>query len=343
MPAVPVFQGKSLNTAAAPIQLLHKRWKPNALESKKEHAGEAAAAKVSAAVDTAHAELNVNNLADASPAFQALYLLRLNEHGRGVGSMHPSTAAGYIIESKVNNRLSGEADFNFQNSTLLPGTRPDITVDLGDEHTALIDITAGNSLGHIFNKKGNWANHGKIPYVSEAWYPSIDFTGKAENLTPDQIRAAEAMAENRKALADLMRAEKIRQKTETFNEWQRVILKKFERQPSGIFTLLRRNKRMLSVLINVGIDIDANTDKPLLLSVSERNLRCGLTPTAANPVPKYLQAGIVAAQDAIDNAGLVAAASIRTPPIKRPKKTLLRDFKKGKVKRIGKPAKTRKE
>ncbi|OCX52521.1 hypothetical protein BEL04_13765 [Mucilaginibacter sp. PPCGB 2223] len=312
MPAVPVLQNKpapaqksaaliqgrfaSNAAATAPIQLKLKRWKPKEFETTpcakkdKEEFAHVAANKVSDAVDQAHAEIEVNNLNDANPAFQALYLLRLKEYQAGNYSMHPSTAAGYIIESKINNRLAGEDGFNFQTTGMLNGTRPDIAVDLGDDQSALIDITAEKSLGHIFMKKGNWTNHGHIPYVAEAWYQSISFTGKAEKLSKEQEELAIKAAENKRELAEVMSKEKAKYKTEQFLATQDNVFGSLADAGTKVQQYLAKRPRDMAALKAVGVDIAGDGKYISKTSIEARNefVEAPVT-TVDNPVPKFTE------------------------------------------------------
>ncbi|TND04558.1 MAG: hypothetical protein FD123_3827 [Bacteroidetes bacterium] len=288
-------QGASKNgTVQYPAQFKLKRWKPeNEPKSEKEKLGDLGANMVSTAVDVAHEELEKNDLTDASPAYQKVYLLRLKELKDGKKSMHPSTAAGYIIESKVTNRMASEPGFNFQDTDILPGTRPDVTIDLGDDERALVDITAQKSLGHIFNKKGNWGEHKTIPYVAEAWYPSMKFIGEEIKLSPEQIKQAEEAAEEKEDLRMARLREMIQIKTDEFFEVQEEVMSALIDAGKGVALYISENRRRLLPLEKVGIDITIKTvsKKEIVskLSIPDRNDRIGVAKmvTEESPVPDF--------------------------------------------------------
>lgn len=281
----------TLPSAVHPVQLRLKQWKPSkSPATDKEKLGEINAKKVSDEVDKAYQETESNDLSGAGDAYAALYLLRLSEYGNkkpGKKGMHPSTAAGYVIESKVSNRLAGTDGMNFQNTSLLSGTRPDVTVDLGDGKTALIDMTAQKSLGHIFNKKGNWVGHKSIPYVAEAWYPSMNFSGKAQQLSPQQIKMAEEAAERKKELADLMRAETKQQKTDEFLGVQNELFNKLVSAGGVALKMLFRKKRDMAVLRELGVDLEDDGEQAIKLSIAARNQFAGKTGSDSNPTPGF--------------------------------------------------------
>ena len=274
------------------VQLRLKKWKPTqAPSSDKEKKAEEAANLVSDAVDTAYTETENNNLSDAGDAYAALYLLRLKEFAEkpsGKKTMHPSTAAGYVIESKVNNRLNGTAGMNFQNTALLSGTRPDVTIDLGDGYTALVDMTAQKSLGHIFNKKGNWTNHKTIPYVAEAWYPSMSFSGKAATLSQEQVKMAEEAADRKKELSELIEKETQQYKLEEFLEAQDTVLKKLVNAGSAVVKYLYGRKRDMAVIRRLGVDIGDDQGTVIKMTIEGRNKHVGRIGSALNPAPGFL-------------------------------------------------------
>ncbi len=137
----------------------------------------------------AYQEFIANDFEDASDGYVITYALRKNHYDEGVQDMHPSTAAGYVIESKVNNRITraGIKGVSLQNTGLLKGTRPDIVLENDNNKYGLLDITASNNTGHVLLKKGNWTGHKNIIYVAELIYPSIDFKNmRAIELTEEQ-------------------------------------------------------------------------------------------------------------------------------------------------------------
>ncbi|MCJ8210549.1 hypothetical protein MUY27_12595 [Mucilaginibacter sp. RS28] len=305
-----------------PIQLKLKRWKPESLPTvsdhlptsdivpeqdpeaidiaKKQTAADEGAQLVSEAVDIAHEQLENNDLSGAGKPYQDLYLLRLKEYKDGKKTMHPSTAAGYVIESKVTNRLAGQKGFNFQDTGLLTGTRPDIVIDLGNtpdgtRQTALVDITAQNSLSHIYLKKGNWTNHKHILYVAEAWYPTPSFSGAAAKLTPQQELEASLLANQKAKLAELQKKELLEYKTQVFLDTQQEICEMLIMANDKARKRILSNERSLAALFPVGLSLDDN-GKPRTLTMEDRNELLDIPITSdKNPFPKFTQT-------AIDNA-----------------------------------------
>ncbi|MDE7324422.1 MAG: hypothetical protein K2N73_17250 [Lachnospiraceae bacterium] len=175
------------------IQRSVVRFKPNEIKEKGEQEFEEKAGVLDSYVQTAYNELLAGNFAGASDNYIKTYIIRKrnyeNGSGNGKSTIHPSTAAGYVIENKVSNRIKNLPGLTLQNTGILEGTRPDIVLD--SESTpgkkALMDITASKSVGHILLKKGNWLNHNNIIYVAELVYPSIDFETMAPiTLTDEQ-------------------------------------------------------------------------------------------------------------------------------------------------------------
>lgn len=273
-----------------PAQFKLKRWRPDENQSslsEDEAEGQKGAKRVSDEVDTAHEELLEGDVADATEKFQSLYLLRLKEYKEGKKTMHPSTAAGYIVESKVTKRLSGLANFDFQNAKLMKGTRPDVVITLKSGNKALIDITASGSLTHIFNKKGNWTNHTAIPYVAEAWYPTIDFDGDNVKMTEEQEKAAMKIASERKLLKDQEEAEAIAYKTEKYMELQKNIFDYLFEIPKDAVVYLGQRPRDIVKLHSYGIDIEGRNI--VKMNITARNKKLGLTEevTDSDLLPRF--------------------------------------------------------
>ena len=156
------------------------------------------ATKVDILVDKAFKEFQKGNYEGASEAQKDLYFKRKLEYDQGRKTIHPSTAAGYVIEGKANVGIR-KLGFQTQATGILAGTRPDVEISLKTGKTALVDITASKSIGHIFSKAGNWTGSTKIPYVAESVYPSIDFSDVKATpaLTDTEIeRALQAVQEN---------------------------------------------------------------------------------------------------------------------------------------------------
>jgi hypothetical protein len=172
--------------------------------------------KIDDQVMSAYREFMKGDYEGASKAQIDLYKLRKSEFDDKKGSMHPSTAAGYVIEGKSNTKIKDAiSDVETQVGDMLRGTRPDIAFKIPDNEEekgmkGLVDITATNSAGHIFLKKGNWTGHKDIPYVAESIYPSIDFNAM------DPIELSEEDLQNIKERG----VAKSLLKKETWDYWQ---------------------------------------------------------------------------------------------------------------------------
>jgi paraquat-inducible protein B len=139
----------------------------------------------------------------------------------GQKSMHPSTAAGYVIESMVNKAIEKKPGVKLQDTGLLEGTRPDVVIDHGAGIVGMLDITASNSAGHILSKKGNWLNHKNIPLVMESLYPSINFTTMdRQQLSEEDLQEIQAWLKESQAALELAEQEKERRKKEHLAEMQ---------------------------------------------------------------------------------------------------------------------------
>lgn len=169
---------RDVRTAAAPAipKTIH-RYKPRANDScdAEQQEFEARAVEIDVLVQKAHRELLEGNLSGANDNYITLYQKRKSDFEKNKNSIYPAMAAGYVIESKVNNQIYNMPGVELQVTTWLKGTRPDIVLFNNNGHQALLDITAAKSAGHIFNKRGNWTGHKDIIYVAELVYPSIDF------------------------------------------------------------------------------------------------------------------------------------------------------------------------
>jgi hypothetical protein len=95
---------------------------------------------------------------------------------RSIKMLH--TKAGYLIEERTYQNLPGqdEVAWTEQDTGILGGgTRPDITLPIkdGNGKVALMDITARNSQGHIFDKSPSWTDSTKVVDSVEVMYPSL--------------------------------------------------------------------------------------------------------------------------------------------------------------------------
>jgi len=149
------------------------------------------ALEIDGILQTTYREFLKGDFKDASEAYLNQYLLKKRDYDEGNKNIYPAAAAGYVIESKVNERLGGVKHvMGTQVTWLIKGSRPDIVLAMdicygfrkpgqaappAETVYAALDITTEQRWGHIFEKKGNWCNHKNIIYVAELTYPSIDF------------------------------------------------------------------------------------------------------------------------------------------------------------------------
>ncbi len=173
------------------VQREVKRYKPEAEPATEaEQEFDKKTSKIDGILQTAYNEFCAENFGGASRAYRDNYIRIKSNYDEGKKKINPSAAAGYVIESKVNAKLACMEHVRTQVTGLIKGSRPDIVLDMNSSHAsrkpgqaappvetvfAALDITAEQSWGHIFKKKGNWCNHKHIIYVAELTYPSIDF------------------------------------------------------------------------------------------------------------------------------------------------------------------------
>ncbi|NER38118.1 MAG: hypothetical protein F6J93_29860 [Oscillatoria sp. SIO1A7] len=215
-----------------------------------EKEGKEKAKKVDDLVEKAFEEFKAGNYGGASEDQKLLYLKLQQAYNDGDNHMHPSTAAGYVIEGKANVGIKALGpEFDTQNTDLLKGTRPDVAIKLKSGNYALVDITASKSLGHILKKKGNWTGHVHIPYVAESIYPSINFDDPSitASWSEDEIEAARKAAEESAEAKKLADKERKEQQEEKFDKNK----KKVEEAISDFNDFIRRlPKRRRFTLLN---------------------------------------------------------------------------------------------
>lgn len=111
--------------------------------------------------------------------------------------------AGYLIEGRTYQLMTNEnpwfsknLEWSDQDTGILgKSTRPDMSVKMMDSgKTLLLDFTAFNSQGHIFNKTPSWVASAKVADSVEVLYPSFDkellkdiLLEDSGSLTPEQI------------------------------------------------------------------------------------------------------------------------------------------------------------
>jgi hypothetical protein len=200
---------KTLSKGGAPVQRALITHKPNAVTTSDERVADAYAIVIDELVDKSYQEFMQGDYSGASAAQIALYKRRKSEFDKAKASgekyqMHPSTAAGYVIEGKANSKILAQlSNVRLQVADVMQGTRPDIQFQIPDKAIyGLVDITASSSAGHIFSKKGNWINQGNIIHVSESVYPSIDFESMSPiTLSDEDLQQIKAHAEEKALLA----------------------------------------------------------------------------------------------------------------------------------------------
>jgi len=208
-------------------------------------------------VEEAYTRFLGGDYTGASDAQIDLYKLRKYEFDTGNWTMHPSTAAGYVIEGMVNSVIQGWEDIQLQVTGLLSGTRPDVVIQLTDDQYALVDITASNSAGHILDKKGNWLNHVPIPVVAESIYPSIDFKTMGESKLSEEDMAAiqQRIAEQQEAQA-LAEEEARQAKIDRFKTIQNEIMEIIKNSDSEMVKRTIANSRFRNKFMMCGIKPD---------------------------------------------------------------------------------------
>lgn len=256
-----------VQSAAQPIQRHLIRHKPNGttpLMTEEQKQGEAKATIVDNAVTKAFQEFKAGNYKGASDQQIALYVLRKRQFDQGDHSIHPSTAAGYVIEGKANQELQSKG-FSIQVTTILPGTRPDIAFELPNHMYGLVDITASDSAGHIFRKKGNWCGHAHIPYVAESIYPSINFNDPTAtaSLSEEDIALATQRAQESAEWKAYVEQEIAADQERKFEIWQQTVIDQFEQyariartSPGGVNWRLTRREQGAWEEIGVSVNVD---------------------------------------------------------------------------------------
>ncbi|WP_293073528.1 DUF4157 domain-containing protein [Moorena sp. SIO4A5] len=236
-----------------------------------EKEGKEKAEKVDNEVEKAFDEFIKGNYDGASEAQKLIYFRRKQEYEDGKKVIHPSTAAGYVIEGKANVGIKAlGSEFETQNTTLLKGTRPDVAIKLSTGNYALVDITAQKSAGHILDKKGNWTGHANIPYVAESIYPSINFDdpSSTKSLSDDEVEAAIKAAKESEDFKKLAEQEWLEQQENIFKKYQEKVediidnfnrdIKEGGKPNKAIFRLNQRTRQ--SWLEETGLMIRLNTD-----------------------------------------------------------------------------------
>ena len=179
----------------------------------------------------AYSEFIEGDYEGASQAQTDLYIYRMSQYkSKKRPVMHPSTAAGCVIEGKANKGIK-ELGHNLQVSGRLKGTRPDVLMTLSNQSEALIDITASNSIGHIFNKAGNWTKQQNIVYVAESYYPSINFDdpSSTKSLTKEEEEQAKKRAVERQQTKDEENAELEAERTKKYTQVQNEMMSGLEK------------------------------------------------------------------------------------------------------------------
>ncbi|WP_292803329.1 DUF4157 domain-containing protein [Nostoc sp. NMS7] len=229
------------------------------------------ALQVDELVMKAYEEFIKGDYTGASQAQTDLYIYRMSEYKKNKEKMHPSTAAGYVIEGKANKGIA-MLGHGLQVTGRLKGTRPDVLISLSNGEEALIDITASNSIGHIFNKPGNWTKHKKIVYVAESYYPSINFDNPSstKSLTKEEEeqarKRAEKVALNNEEAEAMKRERTIERYTEDQNKLLELLKIYYNKCiEKGRREVWRKGNRDVSGLKTVGVSVkDFDTENKKL-------------------------------------------------------------------------------
>ncbi|MCD1259581.1 hypothetical protein B5M42_012140 [Paenibacillus athensensis] len=217
--------------------------------------GLAKAEAVNAEVEKAYSSFLGGNYDGASQAQIDLYKLRKYEFDSGKWTMHPSTAAGYVIEGMVNSVIGGWDGVHLQVTDLLDGTRPDVVIQLADDQFALVDITASNSAGHILDKKGSWLNHVHIPVVTESVYPSINFKSMGESkLSDEDMQAIQKRIAEKQEANELAEQEALQAERDFFDNMQNEIFDKYTSGTSIALQHFLNHKRSREKLALCGVN-----------------------------------------------------------------------------------------
>jgi hypothetical protein len=145
---------------------------------------------------------------------------RAYAEGRGLNMLH--TVAGYLIEERTYQLLppKDEVPWTEQDTSILGGgTRPDIVLPVTGSpgKVALLDITASNSQGHIFNKRPAWTKSQKVCDSIEVLYASMDHGTllnvmlEKQSFSPEEVERRR-LANQEKLAAKGSEEEVIRQK-----------------------------------------------------------------------------------------------------------------------------------
>lgn len=223
---------KNISKGSGPVQRALVTHKPKAVATSEEYIAGMYAAVIDELVVKSYEEFMKGDYSGASEAQIALYKRRKFEFDQakatnGNYNMHPSTAAGYVIEGKANKKILAQlSNVKLQITDLMKGTRPDIQFQIPDKAlSGLVDITASNSAGHIFSKKGNWIGLENIIHVSESVYPSINFESMSPiTLSEEDVKQIKAHAEEKALLA----AEAFEFWSERYAEVQNRVMKALE-------------------------------------------------------------------------------------------------------------------
>ena len=260
---------KTIATGSATAQRALITHKPKAAATSEETVANLYATVIDELVEQSYEEFMKDDYTGASAAQIALYKRRKFEFDQakktnGKYEMHPSTAAGYVIEGKANTKIRAQlSNVNLQVSDVMQGTRPDIQFQIPDKAIyGLVDITASNSAGHIFSKKGNWLNHQDIIHVSESVYPSINFESMNPiTLSEEDIQQIKAHAEEKSLLA----AENFEYWSEKYAEAQTRVTRALEtynntntKPFSGTSTQVMR---LMNDFAEVGVSVFPQIDK----------------------------------------------------------------------------------
>ncbi len=232
----PVWQARPPEGAPPAVQRSLKRWKPKegSPVPASYQAIDAKARQVDAEVDAAYKTV-VAQLKAGKP--KQLPGVSDKRYSSWIASLLPSgwlpaAATGYIIEDVATEGFRTDPMVKLQDTTSMAGTRPDVVlVDAVRGKKGYLDITASDSAGHVFDKKGNW---GLRAYVTESLYPSLDLSdldNQPLTLSEDDMAKVEEWRLHRAELRWAKVERAIERSAEAFSVYQTRTIQEVERLP----------------------------------------------------------------------------------------------------------------
>lgn len=170
--------------------------------------------------------------------------------GKGLSML--SARAGYLIEERAYQLMSdrGVLGWDDQNTEVLgKGTRPDVTLPLGGNRYALLDINASESTGHILKKSPSWTDKARIPAAIEVTYPSFDSKLLVSHLLEKKAQFPSHMAEQREQHLQLLQQQQD-DKAEVLN-WLRDLRDNYSQSALNKVTRSQKNSAHLAATLGL--------------------------------------------------------------------------------------------